>query len=286
MKLYLSWLFISFKSSCLWLQDVAGITEVFGGSLATQISAEAVPALFDCVMENRLLCGFLILCSFSNILHFLTRSHVMCPACKLWYIWPTVNHSLVAYSRAELCLALALAVRPGSVLNYGWHIRLCKPWLHCQDLMFTIELFRILNVSGPENIFTEKNKTLFPTKKLNSSLSLFCLYSRWNTRTWTWVYLGENISQQAEICLSSGLLLHRFQISFTNLDLSFQLSVWKYFEFLSVGLKTRQKLVDSICSKCQIFTEYSWAFCCYFFSCLSISPLLVCLALLKKTLAM
>lgn len=32
----------------------------FEGSLVAQIRAKAQPALFDCVMENRLLCGFLV----------------------------------------------------------------------------------------------------------------------------------------------------------------------------------------------------------------------------------
>lgn len=44
-------------------------------------------------------------------------------------------HSLVAYSRVKLCLALALDLFPGSVLNYGWHIKLREPWLHYQDFM-------------------------------------------------------------------------------------------------------------------------------------------------------
>ncbi len=51
------------------------------------------------------------------------------------YIWPAVYHSLVAHSRVKLCLALALDVFPGSVLNYGWHIKLSEPWLFCQDFM-------------------------------------------------------------------------------------------------------------------------------------------------------
>lgn len=56
-------------------------------------------------------------------------------AVKSDYIWPTVYHSLVAYSRAKLCLAFASDVFPGSVLNYGWHIKLSEPWLYCQVFM-------------------------------------------------------------------------------------------------------------------------------------------------------
>lgn len=78
------------------------------------------------------------------------------------YIWPTVYHSLVAYSQSELSLALALDLFPGSVLNYGWHIKLSKTWFYCQAFMamdmFTIELFRFLNMSGLKSIL-QKNAT-------------------------------------------------------------------------------------------------------------------------------
>lgn len=72
----------------------------FEGSLVTQIRAQAQPGLFDCVMENRLLCGFLVLSSFCcfYVLHFLTWST---RAVQSDYIWPTLCHSSLAYSRVN-----------------------------------------------------------------------------------------------------------------------------------------------------------------------------------------
>lgn len=106
----------------------------FEESLVTQVRAKTLPGLFDCVMENRLLCGFLVL---SYFFCFFPVSYIFSlslpQTVKSDYIWPTLYHSQSAYSRVKLCLAPALDVFPGSVLNYGWHLKLGEPWLCCLD---------------------------------------------------------------------------------------------------------------------------------------------------------
>ena len=49
-------------------------------------------------------------------------------AVKSHYTWLTLFNSWLPILGAELCLALALDLFPGSVLNYSWHIKIREPW--------------------------------------------------------------------------------------------------------------------------------------------------------------